>query len=344
MENIPRDQATAQRFFARMNDQQVDYAVLRNYEQFPSFGHDIDLVVRWSHLPQWKAIASACAAEFNWSALTECDHWAKSRSREHTIQILRFYSMEPVEYLQIDAFHATVVNGLPLFNEEMLFGGRVWDDRGFYRIDERAENFFRLFQIARLIGVAGTGERIARYTERAIGFWNAAGDLEDYGARIGFPRILSAVERLKCGELRCYKQEIDRQKRAWWTAQVRAHPLRSAATIFNRIVDYLRLYWLRPCGFAARVCASGEHRVRLDAIMSRLVGANFIPAYTAGAGMKMRHRVLERGGVVVEWVSAERSDLIVDAKVTEDEVTAKLVSLIVGRHSRVLEGPSSANE
>lgn len=335
-------QVTVREFFARMNAQEVDYALLRNYEQYPDFGHDIDVIVRWAHLSGWRAIAKSCAEDFGWSALTDCDHWAQSGSREHTIQILRFYSTAPLQYLQIDAFHAALVNSLPLFDEEMLLGGRVWDDRGFYRIDERAENFFRLLQIARLVGFVGTREKIARYAERALGFWKATGDLADYGATIGFPRIGSAIELLKAGDLRSYKREIDRQKRAWWSAQARAHPIGSIVAIFGRALEYLRLYWLRPCGFAVGVCASGEQRGRLDAIMNQLIGANFIPAYTAGAGIRQRHRVMERGGVIVKWESPERADLIVDSTSTDEEVAAKLVSLIVGRHRGVLGRPSGA--
>lgn len=337
MENLTLDQATARCFFARMNEQQVDYAVLRNYEQYPRFGHDIDLVVRWSHLPKWKAIASSCAGELNWNALTECDHWARSGSREHTIQILRFYATAPFEYLQIDAFHSMLVNGLPLFNEEMLLAGRVWDDRGFFRIDERAENFFRLLQIARLVGFAGTEEKIARYAERALGFWNAAGDLGDYGVQSGFSRIAAAVQHLKTGDLRSYKQEIDRQKRAWWNSRMLAHPMGNVVTIFDRLLDYLRLYWLRPCGFAVSVCAAGEQRDRLDAIMNRLVGANFIPSYTASVRMKKRQRVMERGGVVVKWESAARAELILGSESKDEDVAAKLVSLIVTRHPAIVD-------
>jgi hypothetical protein len=228
------------------------------------------------------------------------------------------------------------VNGLPLFDEDTLLEGRLWDDRGFYRIDERAENFFRLLQIARLAGIAGTGERIARYSERALTFWNTAGNLEEYGAKAGFSRITAAAERLKTGDLRAYKREIDRQKRAWWLSRMLAHPLHGSAAIRDRVLDYLRLYWLRPCGFTLSVSSTAEQRNRMEALMGRLVGANFIPAYTASSDRKKRQRVMERGGIVLDWVSAKRADLILDNISREEDLLAKLVSLIVGRHPRIL--------
>jgi hypothetical protein len=329
------DQATTLSFFARMNEQGVDYAVLRNYEQYPKFGHDIDLIVRWSHLSRWKAIAAECAAEHKWSALTECDHWARSSCREHTIQILRFYLTEPLEYLQIDAFHALLVNGLPLFDEDALLRGRVWDERGFFRIDERAENFFRLFQISRLAAAGAAREKVERYRERALSFWNTAGDLGSYSSRLGFSGIEVAMEHLRAGDLSAFRQAINRQKRAWWTAKMLSHPLRGGGMILSRSADYMRLFWLRPCGFTVHVSAPPEQRGLIETMMGRLVSANFIPAYTVSGSLKQRQRVMERGGLAVEWASAEHADLILDHTTNEEAADAKLITLLVGRHRRI---------
>ena len=116
----------------KRQEERIDYAVLRNYEQYPDFGHDIDLVVRWSDLPRWKQLAMACAVDHGWAVLAECGHWARSSSRIHNIQILRFYSQHPPQYLQVDAFHSFLVLGLPLFDEDTLLSERIWDGRGFY--------------------------------------------------------------------------------------------------------------------------------------------------------------------------------------------------------------------
>jgi hypothetical protein len=337
------DQATALGFFARMNEQGVDYAVLRNYEEYPKFGHDIDLVVRWDHLPKWRAIAASCAADYGWSVLTECDHWAKSGNREHTIQILRFYRTSPLAYLQIDAFHAQLVNSLPVFGEDMLLGGRIWDQQGFYRIDERAENFFRLFQVARLAGIKSAQEKLKKYRDRVLSFWNARQDLATYGESFGFSRITAAMEHLEAGDLHSFKRSIDRQKRAWWVARMLAHPWRGSRAIFNRVADYARLFYLRPCGFVVRVSAVGAQRERLTAIMGKLVDANLIPSYSAGGSMKKRQQVMERGGVVVKWERAERADVILDDKANDEAVIAKLAAAIIDRHARILDLRESAN-
>ena len=184
--NSEMQDATVTDFFSRMNREQVEYAVMRNYEAYPMFGHDIDIVVRWSDLHRWKEIATACAADHGWSVLTECDHWARSSSPEHAIHVLRFYSVNPRQYLQIDAFHSFLSLGLALFDEDALLRDRIRDGRGFYRINEAVENCIRLFQIAKLAGIKGTEEKLARYMDRALGI------LEEYAG----PRELCAEFRV----------------------------------------------------------------------------------------------------------------------------------------------------
>lgn len=116
-----------------------------------------------------------------------------------------------------------------------------------------------------------------------------------------------------------------------------AHPWRGSKAIFNRFADYMRLFYLRPCGFVVRVSAVAAQRERLSAIMGRLVVANLIPAYTADGSTKKRRQVIERGGIVVKWENAEGADLILDDKTNDETVMARLVAAIVDRHGRILD-------
>jgi hypothetical protein len=337
------EQATTVELFSRMKAEGIEYAVLRNYEFLPEFGHDIDLVVRWSDLPRWRRVAETCASNHGWSALTECDHWARSTIREHTIQILRFYCTSPLQYLQVDAFHALLLNGLPLFDEDALLRGRVWDERGFYRIDARAENLFRLLQIARLSRASGAGEKVKRYRDRALSFWGGA-DLLSFASDAGMPGIVDAMEHLKSGDLASFKREIDQQKRVWWLSRAAGRPWHSSKMVVGRLADYLRLFWLRPCGFGVRAFAANEgQKRRLEAIASRLVEANLIPAFTMSGKLKERRRVKERGGLVIEWASSPRKAMVLGDTAGDESVTAELVKSIIERHPRMESCPSADN-
>jgi hypothetical protein len=334
--------ATAIDFFARMNAEGVDYALLRNYEHFPKFHHDLDLVVRWSDLPRWRSVAKSCAIDHGWSVLTECDHWACSSSREHTLQALRFYSTNPPRYLHIDAFHAFLVLGLPLVDEEALLRERTWDTRGFYRINESIENFDRLLQIASVAGKSEkpeTLEKIERYRQRVLSFLEAGNDFLDLAAAIGFPKIADSLVLLRSCDVQSFKREIDRQKRAWLIRRVLSHPFGASKMIFDRFVDHLRLFWIRPCGFTIRAFASNEaQRERLEQIMRRLVDANVIFLFTSSTDSSERRRVKERAGIVLDWVSMKSAQIVMDGQADEQGIIAKLLALIIERHPRVWDG------
>jgi hypothetical protein len=335
-ENSDIQDATVIGFFSRMNDEEVEYAVLRNYELYPKFSHDIDLVVRWRDLPRLMAVARSCAIDYGWSALTECDHWARSSIHEHTIQVKRFYTVNPPQYFQIDAFHSHLVLGLPLFDEDALLRERIKDSRGFFRIDERVETFCRLFVIARLVGLKGTEEKVKRYSDRALSFWKKAPGPSQFAGNLGFPNISAALDFLRSGNLQLFKKEIDRQKRAWWIKQVSSHPLRAGKLVFNRSIDYLRLFWLRPCGFDLRVFANDEgQRKRLEQFLKRLTEANIITHFTLSSDFKERRTVRERGGIVVVWAPAESADVIIDCQADEQSIMGALITRIIERHPKL---------
>ena len=329
-------QTTTLDFFARMNQQGVEYALLRNYETYPDFSHDVDLVVRWSDLSRWRAITQACAADHGWDVLTECDHWARSSSREHTIQARRFYTIDRPQYLHIDAFHSFVVLGLPLVAEDVLLRDRVWDERGFYRINECVENFYRLMQIARLAPKGQSTERVERYRQRVLTFLKTASNFSDVAASLEFPEISKALVFLESGDIRSFKKEIDRQKRRWLIGTASSRPFSAGKMIFHRMQDYLRLFWLRPCGFEIPVFApDATHRERLERIMSYLVDTNLIPLFSSSTVSRERRRIKERGGIVLEMGPRERAQVVVDPSADDPQIIAALTTLIVERHPRV---------
>lgn len=330
--------ATVIDFISRMNQDRVEYAVMRNYEAYPNFGHDVDLVVRWSDLPRWKEIATACAEDHGWSVLTECDHWARSSSREHIIHILRFYSVNPRRYLQIDAFHSFLSLGLPLFDEDALLRDRIRDERGFYRINEAVENCIRLFQIAKLAGMKGTEKKLARYGDRALAFWKSTPDLAINAQSFGFPKLLVALDWLEAKDFKIFKKEIDRQKRVWLIKQILTRPIYAGKMICDRAVDYARLFLLRPCGFNLRAYASDEMRRKvLGHVLRELAGTNMITHFTLKTGFKDCHKVLERGGIVVKWVSAKSAEIVSDQKTDEHKLSSELLERIIERHPRLFD-------
>ena len=328
--------------FSRMNREGIDYVLLRNYELYPEFGHDIDLIVRERDLPGLKAAAASCATDHGWIALTECDHWARSASLGHRFQKLRFYTTDPPQCLQIDVFHSLWALGVPLIDEDALLQGRLWDHRGFYRIDGHVENLYRLLQIANNLSVKSDSPeimlRFQRYRERVLSFLETAVDFAETAAALGFPKIPAALALLRSGDLLSFKKEIDRQKRAWLRGRLAAQPFRTVKMLCDRSANHLQRFWLRPCGFAIRAFAGdAQQRARLERVMGQLAEANVVSAFTSSRSFKERLRVKAAGGIILEWTSRESAQVVMDGEADAQRVMTKLLTLLVERHPKVMD-------
>ncbi|MGA7831605.1 MAG: hypothetical protein WCA21_11635 [Terracidiphilus sp.] len=329
---------TVRGFFALMNREGVDYAVLRNYEDFPRFGHDVDLVVRWRDIPKWRAIARSCAQSYGWEVLTECDHWARSSTREHTIQVLRFYTTYPLQYLQIDSFHSLVALGFPLFDEDRLLESRIMDDRGFYRIDANVENIFRLLQIAKLAGRPGAEAKLDRYKDRVLSYWDSSSDFGVSTCSLRLGRLSKLYDDLRSCDYLSLQKTINRQKHLWLMKMLFSRPLHTAKMLFDRVMDYLRLFALRPCGFDLYAFVRDEKQnARLKDVLQRLTEANTITHYTFSKSFSERRTVRERGGIVIHRTSADRADIFVDDEKDEDNILGQILRLIIERHQAIFD-------
>ncbi len=68
----------------------LQYAILRNYENYPSFGNDLDMVVDKRDVPKWREIAVKTASQEGWDNVTECHHWSDQTLDHLNIEVFRF--------------------------------------------------------------------------------------------------------------------------------------------------------------------------------------------------------------------------------------------------------------
>jgi hypothetical protein len=155
-----RTTTTVLELFERLEKEGLQYALLRNYESYPDFGHDIDLVVQHREAARFKEVLAEIAREQQWDLLSECSHWHHSSELSHTIEVFRLYSLEKFEYIQIDLFHGMILCGLPFLTEGELLSERIKDNRGFWRISETHENLQRFLQLSK---IPSSSEKYQRY-------------------------------------------------------------------------------------------------------------------------------------------------------------------------------------
>lgn len=319
----------------------VRYAVLRNYEDFPYFTHDVDLVMHSCDIPIWRRLVVDLARQLNWDAVTECNHWCRLPDRPQNIQIFRFYNFNPPAYLQVDLFHGYLVWGVPLLTESQLLEGRVSDHRGFFKIDLALENTFRLLQIHKLLALPEPPwDKIKRYIAKVANY-----------AKEEPPRLrasiycllgknaLHSLEMLLDGKYSEFCMQINTMKRHLLFKEIITYPFETLAHIAARLQDQLYSWFLRPCGFIVPVFANQSRRALLFESLNALAEANLVYQWTAQGSEKskgmlqQKRRILERGGLVIQWTK-EQHNAIIDLSCfsSRQALMQSIIELIIKRH------------
>ncbi len=294
-----KHQAT-EALFSALKSAELRYAVLRNYDQYPDFGHDIDLILHQQDLPAFRTLITKLATEENWHQLTECHHWAKSASPHHRIEVFRCYLTES-EYLQVDLFHAFLLWGLPLLNEHDLLANNMKDERGFTRIHHHHENMFRMLQIHRLTGI-NAHEKIQRYQQRIIDHAEAQGTaftealMQTFGIK-----AVQALQALKVNDHQAFIKCIADMKKAYLLNQLLQKPFYTIHHLWNRFVDLIQFNYLSPCGQTLPIQQSTGTESLFQALdtLKNCFAISQWAVYNQLTA-KERQRILERGGIVVQ--------------------------------------------
>lgn len=339
MAKVPDKLVTA--LFAELEDKGIDYAVLRNYERFPSFSHDVDLVMHTEGIPRWREVAREVADKEGWDVLTECDHWAKSSVRHHNIEVFRFYKFSPYSYLQVDLFHGFPIWGLPLYNERQLLQSKTKSrDARFNHITPLMENLFRMLQIQRLMQKNGSNEKIERYRARVLSYCQ---DNEQELITALRDEFASSGEGVLCAlrsnDMRGFTKKMRLAKVYFFLHYLLIHPVEVVRNIFVRAGDYLRLYMIRQCGFVLKVHSANEtERKRLIQGLDLLVEAQILYMWIDRDADKARvtwkeHKIMERGGLVIKWAGEDRSEVILDKYPSTEEVADRIMHILIDRHT-----------
>lgn len=325
--------------FNQLAASDVRYTVLRNAERFPSFNHDIDLVVATDAIENFQRILTSLAEEYRWDALVSCKHWHTSTHAHHNIHIFKLYKLNPLQTLQIDLFHGYLIYSLPFMDEATLLSRSVEDTRGFYKLASSTENLFRLFQIhAHLKAIEPQQEKINAYQRAVVvEFEDPTSSLKSDLTRYFGEQGLQTLHALNTQDFHSFVRHMDRIKLKFWLAHILKQPIHTLHNVYCRFLDYCHVYLWNPCGFLLRVYCpdTGDKRVIYDAL-ERLKQANIIPNW--GDALKInfakKRRILERGGIVIQWSSNKHRSIAFagDSGLSETAVNAQIVQAIIAHH------------
>lgn len=338
-EKLKRVERTVIDLFGRLENAGIRYAVLRNYENYPHFSHDVDLVLYKSDISRLREILGSLSGENGWDMVTECSHWSVSKHEHHNIEVFRFYHAEEKEYLQVDIFHGFVLWGLPLMDEKALLLDSVLDEKGFRKINPAKENLLRMLQVYRLNDSPKTNSgKIERYTKMITSY------ADDYGSE--FVEVLerffpvngkAALESLSSGEIDQFRSSMLALKKRylWWS--IKNNPSQVMSCIMSRAWDYFKQYMHEPCGAVLKVYASASEKDEIRHCLEALKQKNILFCWKESEGVLdiSRFSVLERGGLVIYWTDKKNADLVMGDIV---DVNAWLIHFLKHRHPTLVQG------
>ncbi len=304
--------------FHRLEHAEIRYALLRNFENFPRFGHDVDLILHQDDLPHWRNIAKEVAQNNHWDHVTECAHWAQSGSSFHNIQVFRFYGKNPLTFLQVDIFHGSLLWALPLYTEKQILAGRIHEDQhGFHKINPLIEHINHFLQIQKMLTYTditaelfGTESKTERYRKKILAYHNEhSHDFETELTTLFSRHGLQALQALKSEKMLRFAEAIKQGKRHFFFRFLCHHPLQTLGLLWNRVRYQIYSGRLKPCGFLLKATATtDEEKQRVHDALQLLMDANVLIGFSVKWAEeprlnKQERCIIERSGIVVKWCS-----------------------------------------
>lgn len=337
-----REENTVVDLVAQLESKSIQYAIARNYEDYPSFGHDLDLFVHHIDTAQITEISIKLACVYGWDYVT-CCNWDIWFHKKHSVKQIRFYKLTDFTYLQVDLIHLFPLYGLALMGESEILIDREKDlDGKFYKISKSKENLIRVFQIFSLLGNNANSAKVARYSKRLVDYvlGNGSGGLLKEGEKLGVgSAFLQVVNLYNSGDLKKFKNRMLIIKLKLLMIKVLKEPFLSIALIVKRIAFYIGTFFVPIQGCHICIYLGDIHKSVVFSALKTLKEKDYITNWlvrdsNAPYFNKKEHKIMEIGGVLIQWLDKPKKSCVDLCKVVEDEEVLDILKYnIIFRHS-----------
>lgn len=338
MNMLSTTDATVVELFKKFEASGLCYAVLRNYENYPNFSHDIDLVMQYSNIPEARRIIAETAQAFKWDSAHECAHWNQSLVPIHKIEVFKLYSLDELEYLQIDLFHGMALLGIPFLTEQELLLDRIKDPRGFWRISKGNENLIRLMQLSR---IPPDTEKYNKYLQALRKY---AGEHEgeftnEVNLKLGKYGLLALKDLLNKDHAQA------RIKFRWLRIKFILKAFQKLgipyviSTILQRFLSQWGSFIGNPCGFILTVDPKAQMSTLTDAL-EILQTRNWLILWSKSNSRSpfltwADRQVLERGGIILKQTRLRPHNFSWNTEDSTDVLLRRIAILIMSQHPAI---------
>ena len=259
--------------------------IARNYEDYPDFGHDLDLFLD-GNLKNINLIFIEVAEILKWEKLTHCDHYSNFKNEEFNIVTYHFYKFNPFQTLKVDLFGCLNLLGQPLIDRYEICKKRELEERGrFFIMKQDLENGYRIFQIASL-NTKKDIFKIERYTKRVLNFHEEnPGLLNLWSKNYNLGDLSMAIKALENRNYKKLKIIIINLKLKFVFNKILRNPIKTFSKILDRKKGLKIQFKTNPCG--PLLLLSGDKQ-ELFKQLDTLVSHNILPGWSEDKDLRER--------------------------------------------------------
>jgi len=290
-----------------LHKKNITYAIARNYENFPDFGHDMDLYYDDDNSKIIEILIST-ARNYKWDIITQCEHWTSSKIKEHNITAFYFYNIRTNESLQIDLFSGFLVFGVPLMHSKDILKARQLSiNNKFYTSNLEVENIFRILQIHKLSSNLLNESKILRYMDRIINYeYKYPTKISHCANGLGLYLIQNALNYLIKGKRTKFCLIMSLSKKIFLIQKLFVEPKKTFYSLLERAKEYYRLFISHPCGISISIATQNSTQKKfVEKALSKLVDFRIIPSWSliknSTRSLLQQKKILERGGVLIKF-------------------------------------------
>lgn len=252
-----------------LKKEKIDYCILRNFEQFPNFSHDIDLYVNEKHLNSARRLL--CDA-FNKRKfyIGEISAFDNSLQSLHNIKIFRIYNYDTKEMLQIDFFTGFSIFAQPIIVfqlSEKIYCDKICN----YVLNSSEAALINLFQLSKRLG---DPKKFNAYHENVQrNRLSVLDKLERVGVKKkNIDKLNSCLDQNKVED--CIVSCVNAVKKDILLASFLRNPMVSFFNLVSRAISTFARYIIRPYGAIIFTVNSLE----ID-FLDKMKKDNIIPGY-----------------------------------------------------------------
>lgn len=293
--------------FNEFKKKKVDYAIGRNYENFPYFKSDVDIFY-YNNLQKIKKILVTAAKKYNWSFLVYDESKCKNFEKENGIDIFYFYDKRNNIFLQYDFFKSMLILSLPYFKFSKDNFIKIKND--IKVLPKNISASYNIFQISKLLKVKNKNFRkIKKYRKNFLkirfnNIFKKKFPLEIF--------LLSKIRiNLKKNNFIFFQIYIFFYKKLFFFNYLIKNPFQ-IYKFFLRIYEYYLLYFRQPTGLVLTIPFYYKDKIKLN--LNSLKKSNLIDdwEYFQNIGYFRKYKYLERRNLILSLNKSNKKINIID--------------------------------